>query len=437
MKLTRPLLLLFFAIISQSLLLAQVSISEEFRLGDTTQTHQVITMRGDIFNGRVIEMNQSKIKFLFKGNTLTLNLDEIKNISVFNENEPIQVTELDPSTRSKDGSHHIWRFDYEVLTDDGNRQFGTFTKFTKYGLYFNSGSKDAFIISLGKLDSLNHVGHPLQPNPYYFPEYQLLTTSDNSTFIGAIVSIADQKLTFMLRNGSFLNFDLNDIILITVEYDLENQGFRSKRFRDFSDNQQRVFFTPSAFLLKKGVKEYRTMVLLNNIDFGISDNFNAGTGLFSVIVATAVTGKVKLGASLTEQLHVAVGAQGLLAIPTFDTGEFSMGLFYGALSIGNPRNYISVSVGRGKSSEDYNGSSGLGIGSSLTVGQNWRLNLEYFNLNQNDNFFGNNDNDNYILGNMGLSWYRSNHQIDFGIAVSTIFDGDTVGFPVFGYSNKF
>ncbi len=412
-------------------------------MGDTTQTHIVTTVTGDVFTGRVSAYGQDKITFIYGANTMTFGVDEIKLIEVKGpaQTNPdaapaidtVFVGKLNPKTAE---ANYLWRFDYKIRTNNGQEYIGKVNKLNQNLLQLNNGKAGKQNISIRKVREITHLGRNPSASPMLMPEYHRLITQDKNNFIGILLAFDGHEITFMLKGGSELKFKLNEINQLTFEENTDTKWLPGgKTLTDFSHNQQRVFFSPSAHTLEKGTSEFRTMIFYNNIDHGLTNNITIGTGLFSVIAATAFTGKVKIGASLTDNLHVAIGGQGMVALPTFDSGEFSLGLFYGSVSVGSVDNFINVSVGRGKSSDDSTGSMGFAVGARFKTGEHWSAYLDYLQFDSSNGQYYNPDKT--ALGNLGLSWHKYQHQIDFGIVVIAIFDETVAALPIFAYSYKF
>ena len=220
---------------------------------------------------------------------------------------------------------------------------------------------------------------------------------------------------------------------VTTPYN--NQIFLEKQYLY---NPQRVFLSPSAFTLEKGVTEFRnTMVFHNNMDFGITDNLTIGAGFSSVIISNALSGKVKLGGSLSPHLHVAAGVQGMVLFPGYGDDAVSVGLLYGALTVGTKDKFLTASVGLGRDSDYGESTAGLTIGGAIRTSENWRIFLEFIHFDpyQSEDYYSNY---NTTMGTLGMSWFKGVHQIDFGLYGNSEWGYDTaIIIPIAAYSLRF
>ncbi len=413
-------------------------------MGDTTQIHTVTTIRGDIFTGRVLEFDENEITFIYGKNTLVFGVDEIKLIEVKDGTQTtpnsdstidtVLVERLNPNTT---GGGYLWRFEYKVRINNGKEYIGKLKELNQNFLLLDNGKNGQKTFTVREVREIIHFGRNPLPNPTLFPEYHRLTTKDRNSFIGILLEFDGHEITFMLKSGSELKFKLNEVTQLILEENIETKWLpKSKLLTDYSKNQQRVFWAPSAFTLEKGTNEFRTMVLFNTIDHGLTDNITIGTGLFSVLVASAFTGKVKLGVSLTDHLHVAVGAQGLVAFSTFDGGDVAtLGLIYGSIAVGTTDNFVNISLGRGNDNQGGSGSTGLGVGTRFRMGENLQFFLEYMQFQEGSNQYYSGDKTSF--GNLGFSWIKYQHQLDVGLMVSSFYNEDAIGLPIFAYSYKF
>lgn len=400
---------------------SQIAIKGELRLGDTTQVHILKTNDGSRLTGRVIGFDQTQLTFLFKNqNTLVFQLSEVESIEILGAEAIPKET---PGNTASGTFPHI----YTVTTLRGEKHTGKLTRALASGLRLQkdaSGSTRFFYWN--EIKSLNYAG-PDVKNPGQ--EIHVLYTYRGDRFTGHVLGYESNTLEFILENGAVLKFSTKD--LRKIEFlEHPDKGTMS----DISDEipmrgQERAYFSPSAFLLKKGQGEFRTVILNNSIDYGISDNFTVGGSFASVLVASLGSIKMKFGASLSEYVHVAAGPQlyGALVIDG-ETGWAA--LAFGSLTLGTPERFLSISVGRGTSIDAAGGTSGIGGNASVRVGRNFRLYGEYFSFL--DSF-----NDNYNFAIAGGSWFNKNHCVDFGMALFPLDFDVNIPLPLISYSYRF
>ncbi len=421
---------------------SQVPIKGDFILGDSTQMHRLTTINGDMFTGRVTGIEGSSLKFLYRNNNLEFNLEEVKMVEVLeNQAESKSKDPMPPSSETdeqmtaKDARNYIWHFDYKITTTDGIEYLGKLATLNKYAAILEQQSKEVKIGYI-KIAEIALIGKRITSNPNHLTEYHRLKTKKGDSFTGQLISVNKEELVFLMKNGSEITITNDELINIVLEKNASSYQSRKQYKKHKNDyNQHRLFFSPSALMLKQGDSEFRTMLLHNTIEHGFTNNFTAGGGLFSILVGHALTGKVKLGVSISDMVHVAVGAQGGYAFTVYGGDGVSLGLFYGAMSIGTSDRYINVSIGRGRDSDASRGTTAFTIGGSFRTNENWRIYIEYFHFQ--DPYISSYDPQNSIFGTLGLSWLKGQHQVDFGIFVSNDFTDAPGGFPVVAYNYRF
>ena len=437
MKFLKYLLLLFVFFITTHVI-AQVNIKGNFALGDTSQVHRLTTHNGDVYTGFVESMEAPILKFIYRSNALEFKLEDVKLIEVVESNPEPEINIASPDSAiigeqmsRREARDYIWHFDYKITDKDERDYMGKLTKLSKYAASIEKKPKH-ILLDYYKISKIQLIGKRITSNPFHLLEYHRLITKKGDHFIGQLISYSTEEIVFLLKNGSEITIAPKDLSKIVLEK--QDTGPSRKKRRKYNYKQHRIYFSPSALMLKEGVTEFRSnMVLYNTIEHGITNNVTVGGGFFSILLVNAVTGKIKLGFSLTDMIHVAVGAQGGVGF-TFYDGGYSMGLFYGVLSIGTSDRFINVSVGRGKGQDDNMGTTGYSMGGSFRMGEHWRINVEYFHFE--DPYYSYYDPTDNIFGTLGLSWSKRQHQVDFGIFISNELT-ETRGFPLAAYNFKF
>ena len=134
-----------------------------------------------------------------------------------------------------------------------------------------------------------------------------------------------------------------------------------------------------------------------------------------------MTGKIKIGASLTKHIHFAIGAQGMFAFSTFDSEVLNLGLVYGALSVGTKDNYLNAGIGRGNDNLSSGATTAYTFGGSLRIGDYWRFHFEYMKFRQDNTNSFSDYTEISNMGTLGMSWFKRQHQIDFGLHANQCF----------------
>ncbi len=426
----------FALVLIATLSYTQVPIHGSLILGDTTQQHQLTTTQGDIFTGRVIGFEQAFIKFLYRNSTLSFTPEEVKMIKVLSS-DPVSPDNYSDTTKQAPAANpsppdSYDYFDYKFVDTDGKESVGQLIKIKEGKVMVKRRNRDLNVIDLKDIREIVLLGDSITTSRWYdLDDFHRLLTKRGDRFTGQVLHLREGKLTFLLVNGSVITLDEADFVSILLE---EKAPRENALPPEEVYHQQRFFFTPTAHLLKKGVREFRSMLLHNTIETGVSDNVTVGAGLFSVLVGNLISAKLKFGASLSPYVHVAAGGQVGYGFTFLDDYDFKIGLYYMALAVGTRDNFINVSLGRGRSNEDRGGTTVFSLGGSIRLGQHWRVFDEYIQFREP--YFSYYYNDNAISNTFGFSWFKDQHQIDFGVFVSNL-DEVEAGFPIVAYQYKF
>lgn len=421
MKLLRLFFLLACLLITGQVF-AQIVFKGEMRLGDTSQVHILYAKDGSRLTGRVIGFDQEQLTFLFKNkDRLIFNISEVESVEV--------VTSL-PATPLA-GSPGVsplspFTFMYEVLTEDNKRITGKLMRANATGFRLQQDNKAMQFYAWKDIDSLVYIG--VVPDAGE-KELHILFTERGDRFTGYILSFDGSTLRFILTNGVELKFSLQDLRRIELS-SVSDETLAKENTEIKMQGHERLYVTPTAFLLEKGQGEFRTIILYNTVDYGVSDNITVGGSFASVIAASLVSLKFKLGGSLSQYLHVAAGTH---LFTGFAIGDESLlgALAFGSLTLGTPEKFLSVSLGTGRSNEGNGASTGYSFSGSFRVSKRFRLYGEYLNIQD-------------PIGNSGSfaiaggSWFNQAHRVDFGIAVVPIFDEPVIiPFPLLSYAYRF
>ena len=432
MKLHRLLSTLSFLLLA-SFAFSQITVKGELRLGDTTQVHILNTKDGSRLTGRVIGFDQEQLTFLFKNqNTLVFKISEIESVEI-QADTPGKASEKQPDIPavSPAGGEVLspFPFMYAVSTSDGKSKTGKLTKATMQGFRLLKDDGKSQYVYWRETDSLRYIG-PLPTESE--KERHVLYTYRGDRFTGHVLDYDGATLRFRLDNGVTLKFSTKDLRKVDLTGEADAIETQDSQGGIQMQGHEKLFFSPSAFLLKKGQGEFRTVILNNSIDYGLSDNFTVGGGIATVIVASLLNAKAKFGGSLNDYLHVAGGVQ-LYGAFAIDSDPIGAALAYGAITVGTEEKFLSVALGRGISGESDGGTTAYSFTGSFRVGSQFRLYGEYLNFNDS---FG----DNIGFGIAGGSWFNNNHRVDFGFVVGNIFELDSgtfLPFPLVSYAYRF
>lgn len=171
---------------------------------------------------------------------------------------------------------------------------------------------------------------------------------DGSEFIGTILSLNSSVLEIRTASIPKIQIFLETVKRMKV---IENKMVFKGATAIPNPNPTRYFFAPSAFNLKKGEGYFQnTYLLLNSINYGLSDHISIGASL--ELISTFSTIGVgwspiwmitpKVGYEVAKNVNVGAGL--LLANMGFQGG---FQLAYGIVTYGNPENNVSLAVSTG------------------------------------------------------------------------------------------
>lgn len=174
------------------------------------------------------------------------------------------------------------------------------------------------------------------------PVPALVTLNDGQELRGKLVSQDGSGVTLELQGGARVEVPAETVGRI----DLARPGQTVVRSQDPS--RTRYLYSPSAFMLRRGEAYLsQTELLLTSAAFGVTDHLTLGLGsCLPVLLWTDgegmnFVGMVKAGGSLSDRLHLAVGAQALF-VPGTDT---AMGFLFATATVGTPDAHLSLSAG--------------------------------------------------------------------------------------------
>lgn len=286
----------------------------------------------------------------------------------------------------------------------------------------------------------------------------VIYTQVGNRFNGRIMEIDAGEIRLKMENGTLVVFEEAEIKKVEV-YKLghtrknKSDGVVYKRWKLFEDDdyilgQSRLFVSQTGFTVKKGEIEYRgTQILINEMNFGITDNISVGAGLFPLIVENIFTFKVDVSKDIGDFVHLSAGGQAFVNIGGIDSygeGEGAV-LGYAAASFGSSAYFLNVAYNRWMGLEGFSEGDVVSVGGSFKIGRQFRIFGDFFFLydeQNNDDFFFNDPTlETYPALIFGASWFHKFDKIDFGVFFvpdTGVQDGDEAVFlPTFGYVKRF
>lgn len=178
----------------------------------------------------------------------------------------------------------------------------------------------------------------------------VITTQDGGEFVGRIVSDDGREVIIETENlGRVIipKYQIKEMRRQGVErqVDLGNHAFAT-----------RYFLTTNGLSVPRGASYIQWNTYGPNFQFGISERL--GIGIITSWFGVPLIGNLKYSFELDESTHVALGT--LLGTGSWTAPDFGIALPFGAITLGNRRNNLTLSAGYGTVWE-----SGRGEGNAL------------------------------------------------------------------------
>lgn len=251
---------------------------------------------------------------------------------------------------------------------------------------------------------------------------------DGSEFIGTILKMDSTSLEMKTASLPSIHILLATLKKIKL---IENKVVINGSTVVPNPNPTRYFFAPSAFNLKKGEGYYQnTYLLLNSINFGLSDHFSIGASM-EILSTFSTLGMEwspiwlltpKVGFEVVKNVNLGGGL--LLAGMGFKGG---FQLAYGLVTYGNTENNVTVAVSTGWMDGDYMQNPPITINGMFRMGRRNAFITE-----------------NWIIPGMGslysygVRFFGSKISVDLGFLNNKdIMEGILIGIPYVDFVVKF
>lgn len=177
---------------------------------------------------------------------------------------------------------------------------------------------------------------------------------DGSEFVGTILYMDTIKMEIRTSSIPMIQIKLASIRKMR---EIENKMIFNGAVGIPNPNTTRYFFAPSAYNLKKGEGYYQnTYLVLNSINYGITDHFSIGASF----ELTSTFGSIgedwspfymitpKIGYEVARNVNVGAG----LLVANVGMGG-GLQLAYGLMTYGNPENNVTLAVSTGWADGQY------------------------------------------------------------------------------------
>ena len=175
-------------------------------------------------------------------------------------------------------------------------------------------------------------------------QVQILTVEDGSSFIGRIIEIAEEEIKFETKYGvlTFSIFEITEVKLVSED------RFKEGKYWFPNPNATRLFFAPTARMLKKGEGYFADyFIIFPTFTFGITNNITIGGG-FSIIPGLDLDKQIlvftpKVGIKKSKKMDLAIGALVMKLPEDIST----LGILYGVSTFGSLDHSFTFGLGYG------------------------------------------------------------------------------------------
>ncbi len=175
---------------------------------------------------------------------------------------------------------------------------------------------------------------------------QIVRTMDGSSNVGSIVQIDSVNIVLQTSVTAMTI----PIAKISEIKEIQAGSIRNGEYWFANPNATRLFFGPTAHMLKKGEGYLSdTYIFFPQVVFGLTDNITLGGGvsLFPGGGGNQIVYFMpKVGAPVNEKFHLAGGAL-IIKVPDFDQEVSTVGVFYGAGTYGDRDHSFTAGLGYG------------------------------------------------------------------------------------------
>jgi len=197
-----------------------------------------------------------------------------------------------------------------------------------------------------------------------------ITTNDGSTFVGRVVAVHPESVDLQTSAGRVT-------IAFATMKPLSSIGEAGHEGWFENPNQTRLFFAPTARMLKKGQGYFSDYeVLFPGVSFGVTDNISIGGGVS--LLPVGIDNQVayatpKIGVSLSPRVSVAVGAL-VAAVPREDP----IGAVYSVGTVGDGDASVTGGVAYGFAGRKFSSEFAVLVGGEKRVSRRIALVTENY-----------------------------------------------------------
>lgn len=261
------------------------------------------------------------------------------------------------------------------------------------------------------------------------PLYRVETVEGNR-YIGTLVSESEGEVVLDTRETGEMTFRREEVASMQ---EIDRSRLRNGAYWFENPFATRHFFAPTAIGLRGGEGYYQnTWVLLNDVNYGLTDNVSVGGGAVPVFLFGASVTPVWLLPKVSvstprENLHVGAGALVGTVVGEGESG--GAGVVYGVSTIGPKDKNLTVGLGYGYAGSEWSRTPAVNLSGMIRVGRTTYLLTENY-------FFPGTEGANGIIS-AGIRWAPEDFAVDFGLFRPTGVESSFIGFPLLGVTLPF
>lgn len=180
-------------------------------------------------------------------------------------------------------------------------------------------------------------------------ELSRITLKDGQELRGVVVHRDARLVVVELATGGRLELPATQVERVEAEPHAQVRANGEVWFQD--PNRTRYLYAPSGMMLRQGEGYFSQKELFfSSLSYGLTDNITVQVGavlpLWLIESGANFIGGIKVGGSVTDRLHLALGAQALV-IPGLSSGSVvGMGFLFGTATYGTPDAHVSLALGK-------------------------------------------------------------------------------------------
>lgn len=279
--------------------------------------------------------------------------------------------------------------------------------------------------------------------------------ADGTKVIGTVVGKTNEQV--FVRTTTIDRLEIAFSMIKSIDVATETQLKKGIAWIS-NPNPTRYFFAPSAYNLKKGEGYYQnSYLILNSVNYGVTDNFSIGGSLELISTFTSISdGKFdpiflitpKVGFPVAPKLNVGAGAL-IVSIPNFedddedmefpdkdeDSPRFGAGIGYGLVTYGDIERNATLGLGFGYFDKEFAKRPIITLNGMMRIGPKLALVTENWMIPVTD---WEEDRDYFEIVTYGIRFFGEKLSVDLGfINNRNVIEELIIGVPYVDFVVKF